>query len=75
MVAVQAILPIFALIALGLLIGRRGWLSTEGSSGLASLTFKLFMPAVLFNGIARAELGEGMSPMLLVAYFAPVPEG
>jgi hypothetical protein len=72
MVAVQAILPIFALIALGLLIGRRGWLSTEGSSGLASLTFKLFMPAVLFNGIARAELGEGMSPMLLVAYFAPV---
>lgn len=72
MVAVQAIAPIFALIALGLVLGRRQWLTEQGAAGLAALTFKLFMPSVLFNGIARAELSQGMSPMLLLAYFAPV---
>ncbi len=72
MVVVLAILPIFGLISLGYLFGWRQWLNNEGAAGLASVTFKLFMPAVLFNGIARAELGEGMSPMLLLAYFAPV---
>ena len=72
MVVVQAILPIFGLIILGYLLGWRQWLNADGAAGLASVTFKLFMPAVLFTGIARAELSEGMSPMLLLAYFGPV---
>lgn len=72
MVVFQAILPIFGLIMLGYLLGRRGWLSGEAAAGLASVTFKLFMPAVLFTGIARAQLSEGMSVMLLLAYFGPV---
>ena len=54
MVAVQAILPIFGLIVLGYLLGWRQWLNTEAATGLASITFKLFMPAVLFVGIAKA---------------------
>ncbi|MCW3150690.1 AEC family transporter [Stutzerimonas stutzeri] len=72
MVVVQAILPIFGLIVLGYLLGWRQWLGSAGAEGLANVTFKLFMPAVLFTGIARAELGDGMSPMLLLAYFGPV---
>ncbi|KIZ36079.1 MULTISPECIES: AEC family transporter [Stutzerimonas stutzeri subgroup] len=72
MVVVLAILPIFGLITLGYLFGWRQWLNNEGAAGLASVTFKLFMPAVLFTGIARAELSDGMSPMLLLAYFVPV---
>ncbi len=72
MVVVLAILPIFGLITLGYLFGWRQWLSNEGAAGLGSVTFKLFMPAVLFTGIARAELSDGMSPMLLLAYFVPV---
>lgn len=72
MVVFQAILPIFGLIMLGYLLGRRGWLPGEAATGLASVTFKLFMPAVLFAGIARAQLSEGMSVMLLLAYFGPV---
>ena len=72
MVVFQAILPIFGLIVLGYLLGRRGWLAGEAAAGLANITFKLFMPAVLFAGIARAQLSDGMSPMLLLAYFGPV---
>lgn len=72
MVVFQAILPIFGLIVLGYLLGWRRWLAGEAAAGLANITFKLFMPAVLFTGIARAQLSEGMSPMLLLAYFGPV---
>lgn len=72
MVVFQAILPIFGLIMLGYLLGWRRWLAGEAATGLANITFKLFMPAVLFSGIARADLSDGMSPMLLLAYFGPV---
>jgi malonate transporter len=72
LVVFQAILPIFGLIMLGYLLGWRHWLAGEAAAGLANITFKLFMPAVLFTGIARAQLSEGMSPMLLLAYFGPV---
>ena len=71
MAAVQAILPIFLLILLGYWIGRRQWLTSDAASGLSTLTFKLFMPLVLFTGIARANLAEGLSPHLLLAYFLP----
>lgn len=72
MIVFQAILPIFGLIMLGYLLGWRRWLAGEAATGLANVTFKLFMPAVLFTGIARAQLSDGMSPMLLLAYFGPV---
>lgn len=72
MLAVQAILPIFGLIVLGYLLGWRQWLSGESAAGLANITFKLFMPVLLFAGIAKASLAEGLSPMLLLAYYLPV---
>lgn len=71
MVAVLAILPIFGLIVLGYVLGRKQWLSQEASAGLASITFKLFMPTLLFIGIAKAPLAEGLSPILLLAYYGP----
>src|SRR3990167_5771408 len=72
MLAVVAILPIFVLIVLGYLLGWRQWLSAESAAGLANITFKLFMPTLLFAGIAKASLGDGLSPMLLLAYYLPV---
>ncbi|MGK4343760.1 AEC family transporter [Ectopseudomonas oleovorans] len=72
MLAAQAILPIFALIVLGYLLGWRQWLTNESATGLANITFKLFMPTLLFAGIAKASLAEGLSPMLLLAYYLPV---
>lgn len=72
MLVIQAILPIFGLIVLGYLMGRRQWLAEEAAAGLAAVTFKLFMPAILFTGIAKADLGDGLSPMLLIGYFGPV---
>ncbi|WP_300650244.1 AEC family transporter, partial [Pseudomonas sp.] len=64
--------PILVLIVLGYLLGWRQWLSAESAAGLATITFKLFMPTLLFAGIAKADLGDGLSPMLLLAYYLPV---
>ncbi|MGX5218232.1 MULTISPECIES: AEC family transporter [Pseudomonas] len=72
MPAVLAILPIFGLIVLGYLLGWRQWLSVESAAGLANITFKLFMPTLLFAGIAKAPLADGLSITLLLAYFIPV---
>ncbi|MFC3607160.1 AEC family transporter [Stutzerimonas tarimensis] len=72
MLVFKAILPVFALIVIGYLSGWRRWLSSEAATGLAAITFKLFMPAVLLDGLARADLGQGLSPVLLLAYFVPV---
>lgn len=72
MIAFQAIVPIFLLVALGYLLCWRQWLPGEAVAGLSTMTFKLFMPTLLFTGIARAELGEGLAAELLLAYFAPV---
>ena len=72
MVVFGAILPIFGLIMLGYIMGCRQWLAGDSAAGLANITFKLFMPALLFTGIARSELSDGISPMLLLAYFGPV---
>ncbi|WP_339516170.1 AEC family transporter [Pseudomonas sp. RL_15y_Pfl2_60] len=72
MPAVLAILPIFGLIVLGYLLGWRQWLSIESAAGLANITFKLFMPTLLFAGIAKAPLADGLSVTLLLAYFIPV---
>lgn len=71
MAAVLAIAPIFGLIVLGYLLGWHRWLSPDGAGGLAQITFKLFMPCVLFTGIARAPLDDAISPLLLLVYFVP----
>lgn len=72
MIALLAILPIFLLVAVGYLFAARAWVSSEAVAGLSAMTFKLFMPTLLFTGIARANLGEALAPELLLAYFAPL---
>jgi predicted permease len=67
----QVILPIFLLIILGYFLARRGPLKPEINKGLSSITFSLFMPMVLFTGMANAPLHDGLNLTLLAAYFIP----
>ena len=50
--------PIFALIALGYVAGRLGWLPENASSGLAAFSFTLAIPAMLFRSMVVADLPE-----------------
>ena len=71
MVVLNALIPVFGLILLGWLFGARGVIPAEGSRTLGVITFKLFMPVLLFSGLARADLAEAMSPQLLLLYYLP----
>ncbi|MFA5679517.1 MAG: AEC family transporter [Pseudomonas sp.] len=71
MSVLNALIPVFGLILLGWGLGSRRVISAEGSKTLSVITFKLFMPVLLFAGLAHADLGEAMSPLLLLLYFAP----
>lgn len=71
MVVINALIPVFGLILLGYLLGWRRWVPTQAGDSLSSVTFKLFMPVLLFSGLAKADLGQAMSPLLVLVYFVP----
>ena len=50
MVVFNALVPVFGLIFLGWLMGVRRIIPAEGSPTLGVITFKLFMPVLLFSG-------------------------
>ena len=61
--------PIFALIALGYVAGRVGWLPENASSGLAAFSFTLAIPAMLFRSMVVADLPESEPYRIWGAYF------
>lgn len=67
----QAILPIFLLIVLGYGLGRRKVITGENAKALSTLAFKLFLPMVLFTGMVKAPLHDGLDLRVLAAYFVP----
>lgn len=67
----QAILPIFLLIVLGYFLRQRGTLTAESNKAFGEVAFKIFMPMVLFTGMAKAPLHDGLNMTILAAYFIP----
>ncbi|MEE3938664.1 AEC family transporter [Pseudomonas viridiflava] len=71
MAVLQAILPVFLLIVLGYGLGKRKTLTVESTKALSVLAFKLFLPMVLFTGMVKAPLHDGLDLRVLAAYFVP----
>ena len=71
MIVVNALVPVFGLIFLGWFLGARRIIPSDGGKTLGVITFKLFMPVLLFSGLARADLREALSPLLLMLYYIP----
>ena len=53
---IDAVAPIILLIGLGVLVARRQWLPADGIGQVSNLTFRVFIPALLFYSMARADL-------------------
>lgn len=49
-------LPLLAMLGLGWLVRRIGWLTAETTSGMNKLIFKLFLPVLLFNNIRTLDV-------------------
>lgn len=71
MSVLNALIPVFGVILLGWFMGARRMIPAQGSATLSIITFKLFMPVLLFSGLAKADLAEAMSPLLLLLYYIP----
>ncbi|WP_234188999.1 AEC family transporter [Shinella sp. NM-101] len=66
------VLPIFALILIGWLLVRTGYLREELGEGLGEFVFRVAVPVLLFRTIAEADF-SGESPLRIwLAYFAGV---
>ena len=66
------VVPIFALILLGFILVKSGYLNVTVGEALGEFVFRVAVPVLLFRTIAEAEF-EGQSPWgIWVAYFAGV---
>jgi len=68
-VAVNAVLPSFLIIALGLYIRRRGKLDDKSLGKFNSLAFRVFLPFQIFKNIYDSPLGEALDLKLVIFVF------
>lgn len=66
------VLPVFALILLGWVLVRAGYLREELGEGLGEFVFRVAVPVLLFRTIAEADFAGGAPWRIWVAYFAGV---
>ncbi|MES2820703.1 MAG: AEC family transporter [Pseudomonadota bacterium] len=60
--------PVFAMLFLGVLLKRLGWIDTAFINTASSLVFRGTMPTLLFIGIVNADLSMALRPAL-IGYF------
>jgi len=65
----DVVLPVYGLIATGWAAARAGRLRAEDVRRFSDLTFVVFVPALLFRAMARADFGA-LAPGVPLAYFA-----
>lgn len=71
--------PVFLLIALGYLAGRRNWIRDSALKDLANLVFMILIPALLFRTMSSVHLEEvdlrpvlAYFPVVLLVFFAVI---
>ncbi|MDO0947208.1 MULTISPECIES: AEC family transporter [Chromohalobacter] len=64
----QVTLPVFAMVFLGILFKRIGWIDAHFISTASALVFRATMPTLIFLSIVRADLDVALQPGLIV-YF------
>lgn len=63
-------LPIFFLIALGAILGRTGFFTSEMVGGLKKIVASIALPALLFGAFSRIQVDGNLALLALVIYLA-----
>ncbi len=66
------VIPVFALIATGLIATLTGLLSADAQRGIAAFTFNIAIPALLMRTVATAELQDIRPFAIWAAYFGAI---
>ena len=69
-VLANPILPVFAILALGFLLGRRGWMSVDQARLVNKLAMTILLPILLFDLLASAPILS--FPLAPIAVYAGV---
>jgi len=65
--AVNAIVPLFAVILIGFLAVRSGYFPAESLRPVGEVVLRIALPALIFLSVAGAAPGEGLQPAALLA--------
>ena len=69
LICLNAILPIFLIIAVGYLAKRAGIIRENEVSRMNSIAFKVFMPVMCFYNVYNSDLSSAVRPKLLLFVF------
>lgn len=64
-ISFEAIVPLFVLMAIGAALRKKGMLDGQTLPRLNNLTFRLFLPLMLFDNIVSTTLEQAVDPALL----------
>lgn len=64
MAALATLLPVFFMLALGVMARTFGWISPEQKAGANSVLFDLLFPILIFNLLASADLDASVLPVV-----------
>ena len=62
--------PVIALIGLGLLLRRGGWISEGGEETLLTLIVRVLMPALIFESVVGRAVVNGAGDAIAALFFA-----
>lgn len=71
-IVTAAILPIIVNVAIGFVLAKRGFLDAHFSKGFSGITFRFFIPCLLFSSIYRADITLGRLAQYWSGYFIPI---
>ena len=68
----DVVLPVFAIIGAGYLLGARGLLGSESSAALNLFVYWVALPALVFRAMASVDLARVFDPDFIAAFLGPV---
>lgn len=66
----ETILPVFAMVFIGLGLKRLGWIDSAFIHTASSLVFKATLPTLVFLSIVRADISVTLNPKMIAVFIA-----
>ena len=68
--SLNATVPVFLMMVLGLILHKIGWIDDEFASKMNQFVFRVPLPLLLFGDLARVDFGKVWSPKFVLFCFA-----
>ncbi len=68
---IEIVLPVFAMILCGFVVGKTPLLSAEGIKGINNFVFYVAIPALLFRSMSTLKVPETVDGSIIPAFFIP----